>query len=178
MVKCPRCGYENEATDIYCRNCTYPLQDPNTNFTKKRQRNKSWNIGTGKKILIVIGIIIIAFLLFTLVYNISQPAQQKALNVVTSPDSTHQSSSNPYKINISSNSSWYIEINKEGIIETMSGQGDRIISLDSASWDNITVKVTKTSSNSDTLKIQLLKNGNVIAKNETSDAQKTLTLHS
>ena len=67
MVKCPRCGYENSASAVYCDNCAYLLSDQDGNKVKLNKRESSWNIGIGKKIVIVLGIIVIAFLLFSFV---------------------------------------------------------------------------------------------------------------
>ena len=49
MVKCPRCGYENDDGNAYCLNCTYPLDK--AILTKKR-KNDGWNISTAKKVLL------------------------------------------------------------------------------------------------------------------------------
>ena len=62
MVKCPRCGYENAASSKYCDNCAYLLTDQNGNRIKNNQRS-SWNIGIAKKIVIVLGIVVILFYL-------------------------------------------------------------------------------------------------------------------
>ena len=64
MVKCPRCGYENSSSSVYCDNCAYRLTDQNGNINTYTRRTSSWNIGIGKKIVIILGIIVIALLLF------------------------------------------------------------------------------------------------------------------
>ena len=67
MVKCPRCGYENSSSSIYCDNCAYRLSDSKGNRINNSRRNNSWNMGIGKKIVIVLGIIIVTFLLFSVI---------------------------------------------------------------------------------------------------------------
>ena len=59
MVKCPRCGYENNDISVYCENCTYPIKNPQTANSNNKKDN-GWNISTGKKIAIVLGIVVIA----------------------------------------------------------------------------------------------------------------------
>ncbi len=176
MVRCPRCGYDNELSDIYCRNCTYPLQDPKTNFRTKRQRDKSWNMPTGKKILLIIGIIVIAFLLFSLIYNVTQPSSQNSLNIVTGMDKGYENSYNPFKVNISCNGSWYGEMGSSDNLNTISGKGNKIIDLDTPSWENVSVKVTKVGYSTDPLTVQLIKNGRVIAEDTTNVTDGTITL--
>ena len=68
MVKCPRCGYENSSTAVYCDNCTYLLSDSDGNKIKNTKRESSWNMSIGKKIVIVLGIIVIAFLLNSILF--------------------------------------------------------------------------------------------------------------
>ena len=76
MVKCPRCGYENPSTSVYCNNCNYLLKDPNGESNKKRVGG--WNMGMGKKIVLVLGIVVVAFLLFSFIHNNSQPDEKVA----------------------------------------------------------------------------------------------------
>ena len=63
MVKCPRCGYENSPSAVYCDNCAYRLADSDGKRVNMIRRENSWNMGIAKKIVIVLGIIIITFLL-------------------------------------------------------------------------------------------------------------------
>ena len=72
MVKCPRCGYENSSTAVYCDNCAYLLTDANGNRINNSKRTSSWNIGFAKKVAIILGIIAISLLLFSFIYNITQ----------------------------------------------------------------------------------------------------------
>ena len=78
MVKCPRCGYNNSPSAVYCDNCAYLLSDSQGKIIKNVKREKSWNIGIAKKIVIVLGIIIVAYLLFSFVYNNTQPTEDDA----------------------------------------------------------------------------------------------------
>ena len=96
MVKCPRCGYENSATATYCDNCAYLLTDHKGNRLNNNKRTSSWNMGVAKKIVIVLGIVVIALLLFSFVYNNSQPSSEEALNVITDNGSLNHSDSYPY----------------------------------------------------------------------------------
>lgn len=176
MVKCPRCGYENDTTDIYCRNCTYPLQDPNTNYRGKRKRDSSWNIGTGKKIIIVVGIVVIAFLLFSMIYNMSQPSPQNSLNVVTDNDTTIDSESYPYQVNISTNGSWVGRAGLANHTSDISGSGSELIRLNCPAWEKVSVSVEKDSSYLP-LTVQLLRNGRVIAENTTSTPGGSIVLN-
>lgn len=167
MVRCPRCGYENDVTDIYCRNCTYPLQDPNTNYRTKRKRDSSWNIGTGKKIILVIGIIVIALLLFTIVHNMTQPSSESSLNVISDDDTTVKEENFPYQVNITTNGSWSGKAGDPNHISQVSGSGSKIFKLQCPAWDKVNVTIQKDYS-SLPLTVQLLRNGQVIAENTTS----------
>ena len=83
MVKCPRCGYKNPDSSVYCDNCAYPLSDESGKKVTLNKRKSSWNMGLGKKIVIVLGIIVIGYLLFTFAYNNSQPTKQDSLNIIS-----------------------------------------------------------------------------------------------
>ena len=93
MVKCPRCGYENSNSSMYCENCAYLLTDQHGNRTNNNKRTSSWNIGIAKKIVIILGILVIGMLLFSFIYNNSQPSNQDSLNVITDDGSLNHSSS-------------------------------------------------------------------------------------
>ena len=43
MVRCPRCGYENNKNSTYCVNCTYVLKDPKAKKKIKLPSNSSWS---------------------------------------------------------------------------------------------------------------------------------------
>lgn len=176
MVKCPRCGYENDTTDIYCRNCTYPLQDPNTNYRTKRKRDSSWNISTGKKVILVVGIIVISLLLFSVVYNMTQPTPQNSLNVVTYDGSTLDSEDYPYQINIITNGSWEGKVGNTKNSNHISGTGSKMIRIHYPSWEDIVVSIEKDYSSSP-LTVQLIKNDRVIAENSTSTPGATVSLN-
>ncbi len=51
---------------------TYPIKNPQTANSNNKKDN-GWNISTGKKIAIVLGIVVIALLLFSFIYNSTQP---------------------------------------------------------------------------------------------------------
>ena len=163
MVKCPRCGYDNISASTYCVNCSYPLKNASAENKKSR-----WNMGMGKKIVIIVGIIIIAFLLFTIIYNVSQPSHKDSLNVIEADGNTQEGSSTPYQVKIIYNGTWYAKYGDPNYLQEKSGSGDIVISLDSASWDSVYVSVQKSDSSSDSLIVQILRNGDVVAENSTT----------
>lgn len=175
MVECPRCGYENDETDIYCRNCTYPLQDPNTNYGTRRKRNSNWNIPMGKKIIIVVGIIVFSLLLFSFVYNMTQPSQQNLLNVVTYNNTTLDSEDEPYQLVIITNGSWSGSAGNQNHYSYISGKGDKNIRLDCSPWDNVRISIEKDYSYK-SLTVKLIKNGRVIAENSTTTPGASVSL--
>ena len=69
MVKCPRCGYDNLPSTTYCAKCSYIIKNPPV-----RQKKSGWNMGTAKKVALIIGIIAIALVLFSVIYNYSRPS--------------------------------------------------------------------------------------------------------
>jgi len=170
MVKCPRCGYENAPSSIYCDNCAYLLADSDGNRIKNTRRDSSWNMGLGKKIVIILGIIIIAFLLFSFIYNNTQPTYQDSLNVITDDGSNLQSSSYPYKAVISYEGSWYAEMGDPNYLEKKSDYGTKTYTLDCAAWDRIALDVQKQDYGEGELKVQLLRNGEVVEEQSTTNA--------
>ena len=172
MVKCPRCGFENSSSSKYCSNCDYPLD---ANYTGDKNRG-SWNIGLGKKIIIVFGIIVIALLLFSFIYNHSQPSPSESLNVIEANGSDYKSSAYPYRVNITYGGYWYAEMGDPNYLEKKSGEGSGVYVLDCASWDKISVSVEKTDYGEGPLKVELLRNGDVVAVNSTSNDSNRVVL--
>ena len=170
MVKCPRCGYENSSSSIYCDNCAYLLADSDGNKINNVKRNRSWSLGIGKKIVIVLGIIVIAFLLFSFVYNNTQPSNQESLNVITDDGSHHQTSSYPYQVFIEYEGSWYAEYGDPNYLVKESGYGTKKFTLDCAAWDRVAVDVQKYDYGDGELKVQLLKNEEVVVEQSTTNA--------
>ena len=168
MVKCPRCGYENSSSSMYCDNCAYPLRDSDGKKNTLTKRDSGWKLGTGKKIIIVLGIIVIALLLFSLVYNSSQPSKDEKLNVITDNGSVPQSSSYPYRAVISYEGDWYSEMGDPNYLVHESGNGKKSFTLDCASWERVSIEAQKEDAGSGELKIQLLRNGDVVAENSTT----------
>ena len=165
MVKCPRCGYENATSSTYCHNCHYLLSDKNM---KNTGRHRGWSIGMAKKIVIVLGIIIIAFLLFSFAYNNSQPSSNEALNIVSDDGSQHQSSSYPFKAVIKYNGNWYAKMGDPNYLIEKTGTGTSSYTLDCAAWDDVEISAEKYGGEGE-LTIQLLRNGKVVAENSTTD---------
>jgi hypothetical protein len=176
MVKCPRCGYENASSSKFCDNCYYPLSAKNQSTIDKSKKRKRWNIGFGRKLVIVLGIIVIALLLFSLVHNNSQPSQNDTLNVIYDDGSQHQSASYPFKVLIKSDGDWSAKMGNPGYLVEKSGTGSRSVSLDCASWDDVQIDAQKDSGEGE-LQIQLLKDGEVVAENSTTNGSSSVNLY-
>ena len=170
MVKCPRCGYENSSTAVYCDNCAYLLSDSDGKKINMVKRESSWNIGIAKKIVIVLGIVLIAYLLFSVVYNYTQPTNQESLNVITDDGSHHQTSSYPYKAVIKYDGSWSAEMGDPNYLVKESGEGEKSFTLDCAAWDKIAIDVQKQDYGEGELTVQLLKNDEVIDEKSSTNA--------
>ena len=166
MVKCPRCGFENATSSIYCDNCGYILTSSINNAGKKSNR-KRWNVGIAKKIVIVLGIIVIALLLFSFIYNNSQPAHNDTLNVIYDDGSQHQSSTYPFKAVIKYDGNWYAKMGNPYYLVEKSGAGEKTYSLDCAAWDDVQIDAVRYGGTGE-LQIQLLRNGKVVAENSTT----------
>ena len=175
MVKCPRCGYENSSSSTYCDNCAFLLADLRGKKIKNTKRTKSWNVGFGKKIIIVLGIIVIAFLLFSFVYNNSQPSNDETLNVIYDNGSQYQSSSYPFKAVVSYEGSWSAKVGDPNYLIQKSGSGTNTIALDCAAWDDVQIEAQKNGGEGE-LTIQILRNGKVVAENSTTDGSESVSL--
>ncbi|WP_405304964.1 zinc ribbon domain-containing protein [Methanobrevibacter sp.] len=168
MVKCPRCGYDNSPTSMYCDNCAYLLADPNSSGDNRRPN--SWSMGIAKKIFIILGIIIIALLLFSFISNGSQQDSQSSLNVITDNGSLEHTSSYPYVAVIKYNGTWYSKMGDPNYLVERIGYGTEEITLDCASWDKVYIQAQKDDYGEGELSIQLLRNGKVVAENSTTNA--------
>ena len=177
MVKCPRCGYENSSTAVYCDNCAYLLSDSEGKRVQMVKREKSWNIGIAKKIVLVLGIIIVTFLLFSFVYNNTQPSDQDSLNVIGDDGSNLQTSSYPYSAKISYEGSWYAEMGDPNYLVKEAGEGSNVFTLDCAAWERISLDVQKQDYGEGELKVQLLKNGEVVAENSTTQSNGRIVIN-
>ena len=169
MVKCPRCGYVNSSSAVYCDNCAYLLSNMNEENVENTKRGSKWAIGIAKKIVIVLGIIVIAFLLFSFVYNNSQPTPQESLNIVADDGSHHQTSSFPYTVQIKYDGSWFAQMGDPNYLVEKASYGTKSYRLDCAAWERITVDVQKQDYGEGELKVQLLKSGKVVAENSTTE---------
>ena len=127
-------------------------------------------MGLGKKIVIVLGIIVIALLLFSFVYNNTQPSYQESLNVITDDGSHHQTSSYPYKAVIKYDGSWSAEMGDPNYLVKESGEGEKSFTLDCAAWDKIAIDVQKQDYGEGELTVQLLKNDEVIDEKSSTNA--------
>ena len=171
MVKCPRCGYDNLSSSTYCVNCSYILKKPSD-----EKKKSGWNMGMAKKIAIIVGIIIIAFLLFSIIYNVSQPSSEDSLNVIEADKNVQEGSSTPYQVKIIYNGSWYARYGDPNYLQEKTGSGEIIINLDCASWDSVQVTVQKYDSSSEELTVQILRNGEVVAENSTTSPSGSVSL--
>ena len=177
MVKCPRCGYENSNSSMYCENCAYLLTDQHGNRTNNNKRTSSWNIGIAKKIVIILGILVIGMLLFSFIYNNSQPSNQDSLNVITDDGSLNHSSSYPFVAVITYEGDWSAQMGDPNYLLSKSGYGNQSYSLDCAPWEKVTIMAQKTDYGEGTLTIKLLRNGEVVAENSTTDPAGKLVIH-
>ncbi len=169
MVKCPRCGYDNPLNAVYCDNCAYRLTDHKGRYIKNTKRVNSWDIGIARKIVIVLGIIIIAMLLFSFIYNNTQPSHNETLNVITDDGSIHKTASYPYQAVILYEGSWYAEMGNPNYLVKESGYGPKTFTLDCAAWDRVAIDAQKYDYGEGEFKVQLLRNGEVVAENSTTN---------
>jgi hypothetical protein len=134
-------------------------------------------MGIAKKIVIVLGIIVVAFLLFSFVYNNTQPSEQESLNVITDDGSHHQTSSYPYKAIIKYEGSWYAEMGDPNYLVRETGYCTETFTLDCAAWERIALDVQKQDYGEGELKVQLLRNGEVVAENSTTQANGRIVIN-
>ena len=177
MVKCPRCGYENSASSMYCDNCAYLLTDQNGNRISNSKRSSSWNMGIAKKIVIVLGIVVIALLLFSFIYNNSQPDSKESLNVITDNGSINHSSSYPYTAVIKYDGSWYSRMGDPNYLVDQSGTGQKSFLLDCAPWERVSIMAQKEDYGEGELTIELLRNDQVVARNSTTNATGSIEIN-
>ncbi len=177
MVKCPRCGYENVYDAVYCDNCAYLLADTDGRKINNTRRTNRWNISTIRKVIIVLGFIIIALLLFSFIYNLTQPSQDESLNVIGDDGSISKDSSYPYRAVIKYDGDWYAEMGDPNYLVTKSGQGTQSFGLDCASWDKIAIDAQKQDYGEGPLTIQLLRNGEVVAEQSTTNVTGHLVIN-
>ncbi|WP_407412673.1 zinc ribbon domain-containing protein [Methanobrevibacter sp.] len=175
MVKCPRCGYKNPDSSVYCDNCAYPLSDESGKKVTMNKRKSSWNMGLGKKIVIVLGIIVIGYLLFTFAYNNSQPTKQDSLNIISDDGSLQQGSSYPYDVAIQYEGNWYAKMGDPNYLQEQSGYGSNTFKLDCSPWDKVYVSVYQYGGEGE-LTVQLLRNGKVVAENTTNETVNNVEL--
>ena len=171
MVKCPRCGYDNNSSSTYCANCSYILSGSPTG-----KSNKGWNLKTRNKIIIVFGIFVILFLVFSIVYEYSQPGNEETLNVIEADQNVQTGTAYPYQVRITYDGSWSGRVGNPEYLQQVSGFGDDTISLDCVSWDEVYVNIGKTDYSSFNLTVQLLRDGEVVAENSTNSTTGDIVL--
>jgi hypothetical protein len=173
MVKCPRCGYDNLPSTTYCENCSYILKGTST-----VEKKSGWNMGTAKKIALIIGIIAVALVLFSVIYNHTQPTNEESLNVVEADGNIQKSSSQPYELKVIYDGDWFSKSGNSNYPKEVNGNGTQLIKLDCAAWDTVSVFVEKSDGSSENITVQLLRNGEVVAENSTTASQLTFTYSS
>lgn len=164
MVKCPRCGYDNDSSTTYCENCSYIL-----NGSPTGQKRGGWKMGTAKKIALIIGIIAIMLILFSVINNLTQPSHKDSLNVIVADDNLQEGSTRPYQVKVLYDGNWYSNSGDPNYLQSQSGQGQKMLALDCAAWDKVSVYVEKTDGSAKEMKVQLLRNGEVVAENSTTN---------
>ena len=175
MVKCPRCGYENNDVSVYCENCTYPIKNPQSANSKNKATG--WNISTGKKIAIVLGIVVIALLLFSFIYNATQPDYKSSLNVISAEEKIQEGSNYPYQAHIIYNGTWSGQVGDPNYLQDVSGRGEKSYNLDCAPWDRVGVVIEKSDGSSQELKVELLRDGKVVAENSTTKSTGSVVIN-
>ncbi len=81
-----------------------------------------------------------------------------------------QTSSYPYKAVIQYEGSWYAEMGDPNYLVKESGYGKQTFTIDCAAWERICLDVHKQDWGEGELKVQLLRNGEVVAENSTTNA--------
>lgn len=135
-------------------------------------------MGTAKKVALIIGIIAIALVLFSVIYNHSRPSNEESLNVIEADNNVQQSSSQPYQLKIIYGGDWYSNSGNVNYLQNNTGHGTQLIKLDCASWDTVSVFVEKSDGSSEKMTVQLLRNGEVVAENSTTNSQLTFSYSS
>lgn len=176
-MKCQRCGYENNDSSKFCINCTYPLNTEHSNNNKIDRKSRWSKLSMGRKVFIVLGIIIIALLLFSIIESISAPNENSSLNLVTTNQSSYDSSYHPFQVKVIYNGSWYGDAGTEKYTYEYSDVGDDLIRLDSSPWDDVSVNIHKNDYTSKKLTVQLIKDGEVIGENSTTKPNGNVILH-
>ncbi len=172
MVKCPRCGHDNLSSTTYCENCSYILKGSPTG-----QKKGGWKLGTVKKIALIIGIIAIALILFSVIYNFTQPSNEESLNVVVADSNVQEGSSHPYEVKVLYDGTWYSKSGEPSSLQEQSNQGNHTFNLDCAAWDKVYVLAEKTDGASGIMKVQLIRNGEVVAENSTTEGTNQITIN-
>ncbi len=171
MVKCPRCGYENDSSSAYCINCSYILSTSDTDSKKSKS-----GIKTKDKVIIVFGVFIILFLVFSMVYDSNRPEGKDALNVIEADKNVQNGSAYPYQIKVIYDGSWGGRMGNPNRLQQESGYGDSVIAVDCVSWDKVYVDIGKTDYSSNNITVQILRNGDVVAEDSTNSTSDNIVL--
>ena len=120
---------------------------------------------------------VIALLLFSFIYNSTQLDNKSSLNVISADEKVQEGSNYPYQAHIIYNGTWSGKVGDPNYIREVSGRGDESYNLDCAPWDKVTMVIEKSDGSSNELKIELLKNGNVVAENSTTSSTGSVVIN-
>lgn len=103
------------------------------------------------------GIIVIALLLFSFIYNNSQPSPEDSLNVITDNGTVNHSSSYPFTAVVKYDGTWYSKMGDPNYLVDQSGSGEKMFLLDCAPWERVSIMAQKEDYGDGELTIELLK---------------------
>ena len=116
-------------------------------------------------------------LLFSFIYNNTQPSSEESLNVITDNGSVDHSSSYPYVAVIKYDGNWYARMGDPNYLSEQAGSGEKRFSLDCASWERVSINAKKQDYGEGNLTVQLLRNGKVVAENSTTGTSGSISIH-
>ncbi|MDL2270811.1 hypothetical protein LJC03_03270 [Methanobrevibacter sp. OttesenSCG-928-I08] len=177
MVRCSRCGHENNDAFTYCIECNYPLNSKKKQVSEKKDFFTKWeNFSTGKKVLFAVCICIIFILTFSTIHSLNNGNDNFASDIATSNTSSTLQSSSPYQVKVIYNGSWSGQVGTFEYPFDRSGSGNALLNVDGASWDNVTATITKHDDNEKNLTVQIIKNNKVIKQNSTTKPNGVVSL--
>ena len=172
MVKCPRCGYENNRNSTYCVNCTYMLKDPNEKPKKRFTYSYNWgNHKIIKKVAVVLFILIVLFISFSLIYTMTAPTPEDSQTIVTSNETGIKASSTPYVVVVNYNGSWAATMGDIHHLIDYSGEGKFEKRLNCVVWDYVLVDAKKTDNCDGVLTVYVYKDGKMIFNESSYDSR-------
>ena len=107
----------------------------------------------------------------------SQPSPEENLNVITDNGSLNHSSSYPFTAVVNYEGSWFSKMGDPKYLSEESGHGQKRVILDCASWERVYIMAQKEDMGDGTLTIQLLKDGQVVAQNSTTNTTGSIEIN-